>query len=199
MSQQQSESKAVKADDSTVERIAKLRLVVARFGEMDRAKWWNTKGMLTNLGEMAISRGFAKTHLFARARAVQEVASHRCDEIFNPPEACTLWKLPPAIEEKLQDAWSKWLEHPAPWVEFLQQVNQQPVNDLLQILLTLDLITESTADQVKRLRRADDARSVPLAEAESCDEATVSLLAAAFSRGETGKLAVPWVVCGGNA
>ena len=49
--------------------ITKLRLVVARFGEMDRAKWWNTKGMLASLGEMAIRRGFPKTHLFARARA----------------------------------------------------------------------------------------------------------------------------------
>lgn len=199
MSQQQSESIPTEASEATVEQIAKLRLVVARFGEMDRAKWWNTKGMLANLGEMAISRGFAKTHLFARARAVFAVASHRCDEIFNPPEACTLWKLPPPIEEKLQDAWAKWLEQPAPWEEFLQQLHQQPGNDLLQILRALDLITESTAEQVKRLRRADDARSVPLATAPFCDEATASLLAAAFARGETGKLAVPWVVCGGNA
>lgn len=27
-----------------LERLLKLRLVVARFGEMDLAKWWNTKG-----------------------------------------------------------------------------------------------------------------------------------------------------------
>lgn len=199
MSQHQSESIPTAVSEATVERIAKFRLVVARFGEMDRAKWWNTKGMLANLGEMAISRGFAKTHFFARALAVFAVASHRCDEIFNPPDAYTLWKLPPAIEEAVQDAWSKWLEHPAPWAEFLQQVNQLSGNNLLQILLALGLITESAADQVKRLRRADDSRSVPLAGTESCDEATVSLLAAAFSRGETGKLAVPWVVCGGNA
>ena len=106
MSQHQSASKTEMADDLTVEQIAKLRLVVAWFGEMDRAKWWNTKGMLANIGEMAIRRGFARTHLFARAQAVFAVASHRCDEIFNPPEAYTLWKLPPAIADKLQDAWS---------------------------------------------------------------------------------------------
>ena len=199
MSQQQSESIPTAASEATVEQIAKLRLVIARFGEMDRAKWWNTKGMLANLGEMAISRGFAKTHLFARAQAVFAVASHRCDEIFNPPEACTLWKLPPAIEEKLQDAWAKWLEQPAPWTEFLQQVNQQQSSDLLQTLLRLNLISEAVADQVRRLRRADDARSVPLTSARFCDDASVALLAAAFSRGESGKLAVPWIVFGEHA
>ena len=31
-------------------RIMKLRLAVARFGEMDRAKWWNTKGSLSGIG-----------------------------------------------------------------------------------------------------------------------------------------------------
>jgi hypothetical protein len=31
-----------------VNRLLKLRLVVARFGEMDLAKWWNTKGRLAS-------------------------------------------------------------------------------------------------------------------------------------------------------
>ncbi len=192
-------SSVVDAEVSDIDRIAKLRFVVARFGEMDRAKWWNTKGVLANLGEMAISRGFAKTHLFARARAVFAVAAHRCDEIFNPPDAFTLWKLPAEIEDRLQDAWSQWLEDPTPWTEFLNRVNQEQSNDLLQILLNLDLITDATADQVKRLRRADDFRSVPIAETASIDEGMVALLAAAFSRGETGKLAVPYIAGGGIA
>lgn len=52
-----------------IDNIAKLRLVVARLGEMDRLRWWNTKGMLGNLGKMAISRGFPKTHVFARCQS----------------------------------------------------------------------------------------------------------------------------------
>jgi hypothetical protein len=28
------------------DRLLKLRLIVARFGEMDLAKWWNTRGQL---------------------------------------------------------------------------------------------------------------------------------------------------------
>jgi hypothetical protein len=193
------DSNVVDAQDSDIERIAKLRLVVARFGEMDREKWWNTRGVLSNLGELAISRGNAKTHLFARALIVFSVAAHRCDEIFNPTDAFTLWKLPAEIEDRLQDAWSQWLEDPAPWTEFLNRVNQEQSNDLLQILLKLDLITDATADRVKRMRRADDFRSVPITETASIDEGTVALLAAAFSRGETGKLAVPYVAGGGIA
>ena len=33
-----------------LDRLLRLRLVVARFGEMDLAKWWNTKGQLGRLG-----------------------------------------------------------------------------------------------------------------------------------------------------
>lgn len=178
---------------SLAERIAKLRLVVARFGEMDRATWWNTKGMLANLGELAVSRGFVKTHLFARARAVFAVAAHRCDEVFNAPNACTLWKLPAEIEDQLEDACSHWLENPEPWAQFLQTVNDQQSDDLLPILFSLELITAETADRVKRLRRADDSRSVPLPKNCAIDESGIALLAAAFSRGEPGKLAIPYL------
>ena len=56
--------------DSTLdlERLLKLRLVVARFGEMDLAKWWNTKGQLGRLGA-ALRRGLPRTHHFAQARS----------------------------------------------------------------------------------------------------------------------------------
>jgi hypothetical protein len=50
-----------------LDRLLKLRLVVARFGEMDIAKWWNTKGQLGRLGTAALRRGFPRTHRFAQA------------------------------------------------------------------------------------------------------------------------------------
>jgi len=43
-----------------LDRLLKLRLVVARFGEMDLAKWWNTKSQLGPLGAAALRRGFAR-------------------------------------------------------------------------------------------------------------------------------------------
>ncbi len=125
------------------------KLVVPRFGEMDRAKWWNTKGMLASLGEMAISRGFPRTHLFARARAVFAVAAHRCDEVFDPPGAITLWKLPAEIEDQIDDAWAHWVEDPEPWKAFLQQVNEQMHEDLLETLQSLELVSNQVVEQVK--------------------------------------------------
>jgi hypothetical protein len=76
-----------------LDRLLKFRLVVARFGEMDIAKWWNTKGQLSRLGATALRRGFPRTHNFAQARSVFAVAAYRCDEIFNPPDCVTLWRL----------------------------------------------------------------------------------------------------------
>ncbi len=32
------------------ERLFTLRLIIARYGEMDVTKWWNTKGQLGSLG-----------------------------------------------------------------------------------------------------------------------------------------------------
>ncbi|MGO9464876.1 MAG: BrxE family protein [Isosphaeraceae bacterium] len=62
-----------------------MRLLVARFGEMDQARWWNTRGALGRLGEMALRRGFSKTHVFGQARLVFAVAPHRCRNVCHPP------------------------------------------------------------------------------------------------------------------
>src|ERR1700681_3139096 len=77
-----------------LDRVFRLRLVVARFGEMDLARWWNTRGQLGRLGSAALRRGFPRTHHFAQARSVCAVAAHRCREIFDPPDCVTLWQLP---------------------------------------------------------------------------------------------------------
>jgi hypothetical protein len=179
--------------------LLKLRLAVARFGEMDCAKWWNTKGMLSRLGESAVGRGLPKTHLFARARAVFAVAGQRCDEIFNPPDSYTLWRLPAETEDELEDTWARCLEQPTEWANFLEQLNNSSNADLLEMLSSLELISSQVAKQVNRLRRSDDARSVPLPPAKQVDDSLAALLAAGFSRGEIGKLAVPYVRMEGSA
>ncbi|RUW82537.1 BrxE family protein, partial [Mesorhizobium sp. M8A.F.Ca.ET.023.01.1.1] len=71
------------------ERLLKSRLVIARFGEMDLARWWNTRGQLGKLGAATLRRGFPRTHRFAQARAVFAVAAQRCSEIFSPPGCVT--------------------------------------------------------------------------------------------------------------
>jgi hypothetical protein len=37
------------------DRLLKLRLVVARYGEMDMARWWNIQGMLGLIGIVQIA------------------------------------------------------------------------------------------------------------------------------------------------
>lgn len=50
-----------------LDHLLKLRLVVARYGEMDSARWWNTGGLLGPKGALLMSRGFPRTHIFAQA------------------------------------------------------------------------------------------------------------------------------------
>ena len=60
-----------------LDHLLKLRLVVARHGEMDLAGWWNTNGMLGRHGAIALKRGFPRTHFFVQACVVFAVARSR--------------------------------------------------------------------------------------------------------------------------
>ena len=181
------------AIEQNIELLFKLRLAVARHGEMDRSRWWNTKGLLSNVGELALSRGFPKSHVFARARAAFAVASSRSEEVFNPPDSFTLWRLPVEIEDQFEDAWAGWLENPDEWKELLARIDAESGNDLISVLTKLELISEQSANRGKGFRRADDLQSVPIRlDDESVMEA-IELLAAAHSCSEPGKLAVPFI------
>ncbi|WP_425395414.1 BrxE family protein [Aeoliella sp.] len=174
-------------------RTAQLRIAIARFGEMDRRKWWNTKGLLSDVGELALSRGFSKTHVFARCRAAFAVAGVRSDEVFNPPASFTLWRLPVEIEDRIEDAWATWLEEPEPWKELVTRVDSHANSEPLIALQELGLVSAATCEKASKLRRADDLRSVPLKMAGESVEEAIELLAAAYSSSETGKLAVPFI------
>lgn len=179
--------------DIDVEQTAKLRMAIARLGEMDRNKWWNTKGMLSSIGEMAISRGFPKTHMFARCRAVFAVAAARSDEVFNPPDSFTLWRLPVEIEDRIEDAWAGWLEEPEPWKAFLAEVDEVSSKGAQAVLTGLGLLSSDVAEKASKLRRADDMRSVPIKVGSEAIGEAISLLAAAHNSSEPGKLAVPFI------
>jgi hypothetical protein len=160
---------------------------------MDRAKWWNTKELLGNLGELAVSRGFPKSHVFARSRAAFAVAAARSDEVFNPPESYTLWRLPVEIEDQLEDSWARWLEYPDPWKKFLADVDQCSGEGILPALTKLELVSQLTIARTNKLRRAADLRSVPVKiDGESVHQ-LIEILAAAHSCSEQGRLAVPFI------
>ncbi|MGA2849501.1 MAG: BrxE family protein [Terracidiphilus sp.] len=157
------------------DKVLKARLIVARFGEMDLAKWWNTRGQL-----------------FAQARSVCAVAAHRCREIFDPPDSVTLWRLPENIEEEFEAKWENWLDQANEWRPFFHRLEHLQGNDLKSVLHDFEVVTEQEMKMFSQLRRSAEGRAVPLPEAFSGTDQDVALLALGFARGEIGALAVPY-------
>jgi hypothetical protein len=174
------------------DRLLKLRLIVARFGEMDLAKWWNTRGQLGRLGAAATRRGFPRTHYFAQARSVFAVAAYRCHEIFDPPDSVMLWRLPETIEEEFEAKWEYWLDQANEWNPFFHRLESLRENDLKIALHAFDAVTNHELEMSSRLRRSAEGRAVPLSEPFSGTDQDIALLALGFARGEISSLAVPY-------
>ena len=144
------------------DRLLKLRLVVARVGEMDLAKWWNTRGQLGRLGSAAVRRGFPRTHYFAQARSVFSVAGFRCRDVFDPPQSVTLWHLPEAVEEEFETHWERWLDHADQWEPFFLELEALKETELKSVLQSFNLITDEDAELFSRLRRSAEGRAVTI-------------------------------------
>ena len=173
-------------------RLLKLRLVVARVGEMDLAKWWNTRGQLSRVGTAAIRRGFPRTHYFAQARSVFAVAAFRCREVFDPPHSVTLWQLPEPLEEEFQSHWARWLDQVDEWKPFFLELETLKETDLKTALQSFSLVTDDESALFSRSRRSAEGRAVPLPAPFTNTNQDVALLALGFARGEPGALAVPY-------
>ncbi len=179
------------------DRLLRLRLVVARYGEMDAARWWNTgdaargSALLGRAGSALMSRGFPRTYRFAQARLAFEVARARSAEVFDPPGCITLWNMPPALEDQFDARWAGWLEHREAWTSFFAAI-EAPPTDLLSALQSLGLATSGDLEAVSKLRRSAEGRAVPVPGVHAVTDSLLTQLAAGFSRGEPGKLAVPY-------
>jgi hypothetical protein len=179
-----------------LEKLLKLRLVVARFGEMDKARWWNTRGQLGRLGTTAVRRGFPRTHYFAQARAVFAVAAHRCREVFDAEGVVTFWKLPPMIEDQFEARWEHWLDHASEWADFFQDVESLPENGLTAALRAVGAVTDPDLEAFARVPPSAGARALALPNPFSGTNEDIALLALGFARGEPGSLVVPYARCG---
>jgi hypothetical protein len=173
-------------------RLLKLRLAVARHGEMDAAAWWNTKGILGRHGALALRRGFPSTHYFAQARIAFAVARSRCHELFDPPGCMTLWNLPAEVEDQFEEHWQDWLDRGEPWAPFFEKLASAGSKDLLTELTDFGLVGPDHLDAVGKLRRSAEGRSVPLPGTHPPTDEIITLLAAGFARGEKGSPAIPY-------
>jgi len=180
------------SSDLDMERLLKLRLLVARFGEMDQARWWNTRGVLGRLGEMGLRRGFSKTHFFAQARLVFAVASHRCRDVYDPPQSMTLWNLPAAVEDQFESRWAEWVGCTEAWSAFFMELQALKGTDLLTEAGRLGLAGDDQVREARQLKRAADNRAVPIPGEHRPGNRILALLALGFFRGEPGAPAIPY-------
>ena len=173
--------------------LLRLRLTVARFGEMDIARWWNTKGQLGPLGTAALRRGFPRTHRFAQARSVFAVAAHRCREVFETPESVTLWRLPELIEEEFEARWEHWLDHASDWNSFFESLERIEPLDVVEALASRDLVNDGDVGAFSCLRKSAEGPAFPLPGTFEGSNQDIRLLALGFGRSEVGALAVPYM------
>jgi hypothetical protein len=174
------------------DRLFKLRLVVARHGEMDGARWWNTEGLLGSNGALAVTRGFPRTHYFAQARLAFAVAAARCREVFAPPDrASTLWQLPAEVEDGFQRNWREWQKEGDEWNDFLEALVEHRTGDLVDVLASFGLVSDSHRGSLSSLVPGPG-KSVEAPTASTLNDDLLILLAAGFARGAQGELVVPF-------
>ena len=177
-----------------LDRLLKLRLVVARFGEMDGARWWNTRGQLGRIGAGAVRRGFPRTHHFAQAHAVFAVAGYRCREILGSAAAVTLWQLPEKIEDQFDTRWEYWLDHGSDWRDLFERLGGLPSMDLRDALQSYDAVSQSDLQAFSRLSLTSDGRSLALPDPFTGTDEDLALLALGFAQGRPGELVVPFAL-----
>ena len=169
----------------------KIRVAVARHGEMDRAKWWNTTKALSNVGAMVLKRGLPRTYPFAQARSVMAVARYRCEQHFNPPKSVTLWQLPEPVEDSIEAAWEGWLGDAPGWSGFFDAVSGGTEPTVTAFLKRLGLVSEQDVAASAKLKRSTEGRSVALPGYFGGSAAEVALLALGFDL-SGGGLVIPY-------
>lgn len=175
------------------QRLLKLRVIVARVGEMDNARWWNTTGQLGELGASVLRRNFPRSYRFAAAKSVFAVARARCNEIFNPPRSMTLWNLPAALEDEFDSKWSSWIDERDEWEDFFARVAKiGETDDLAATLREFELINADDEHSIRSLKRSAEARALQIPGSHSLSDELITHLALGFSKGTRDSLTIPY-------
>jgi hypothetical protein len=178
--------------DPDLEWLLKVRTVVARIGEMDLARWWNSTGQLGPQGASVLRRGLPRTHHFAQARSVCMVAAARCAQIFDPPGSVTLWRLTDPLEERLETSWEGWLDDAASWRPFFERVARLRHAEVPAAMKDFDLVTDEEIASGAKIKKASDGRSIMVPGVFDERRRAVALLALSFAAGSQGNLVVPY-------
>lgn len=184
--------RAVHEKELDLEWLLKVRTVVARIGEMDVARWWNSTGQLGPQGASVLRRGFPRTHYFAQTRSVCLVAAARCAQIFDLPGSVTLWRLTDTIEERLDVLWESWLDDAISWRPFFERVAGLKSTDVQLTLQEFGLVTNDDVNAGRSIKKSTDGRSIQLPEMFDGGRHGVAMLALSFAAGSPGNLVVPY-------
>jgi hypothetical protein len=178
-----------------LELVFRLRAAVGRFGEMDRAGWWNTQGVLGARGAAVYRRGLPETHLLARVRVVTAVAAERSRAIYPAAGVATLWNLPPALERSLSFQERSWAANGArdEWKAFESSLDTPPA-DLAVWLVELGLIASAIAGEAHGLSADPGGKGIEVP--APLTEKAIQLLGIAHARGAPKNLVVPFVRSG---
>ena len=173
-----------------LDRLLKLRLTIARCGESDLARWWNTQGQLGRRGAAVLRRGFPRSHHFAQARSVFAAAAARCREVHSLPGAVTLWWLGEDIEEALDLRWEDWLDQVGSWVPFFDQIAELEHPEPAAVLVDLGLVGQADIEIAEKLQVDASGFSVKV----PCNANVAALQALGFAKGSKGRLVVPYAL-----
>lgn len=173
--------------------LLKLRLTIARYGEMDVSSWWNTQGLLGRNGSILFRRGFPRTHHLAQARTVMSVAENRCREVFDTSGLITLWRLTPELEDQFESQWSHWLDHMEALLPYFSHLEKLQSGGLREFLLTHGLVRDEICTAMLKQHKSADGRAVALPASESLNDDAIALLAAGFLKGESGSPVIPYL------
>lgn len=172
--------------------LLRLRLLIARYGEMDSARWWNTNGVMGKYGAIALSRGFPKTQALVRGRIAMEAAKQRCNDVFQVPGCITLWSLPPEVEDGVEQHVNTCLNDNSGVLTFLQELESVENVGLGAILQSTGFVSQEYLAKVLSIPLSGDARTIAIPGTHSVNAVTVALLAAGFTRSDIGRLIVPY-------
>ena len=172
--------------------LLRLRVIVARCGEMDLARWWNTNRQLGTAGASVLRRGFPRTHHFAQARSVITVAGHRCAQVFAPPASVTLWWLTEDIEDTFDAKWEGWLEEAPAWRSFFEAAATISSPDLVVALRHFKLVVDDEVAALDHMKPAADGRAIMVPGVFPGGRQVVAQLALGFSKATPGSLIVPY-------
>lgn len=178
---------------SDVLALLRARLWIARLGESDVNRWWRTDGILGPDGAFVGPRVLPKTHPTARARIAFAVARHACSERHPDPDAKSLFRLDPSIEDRLDALLVEMLADTDFWGDAMSQLESLEAGaDTASVLTDAGIVTDEDVGAVFRLALGPDNRSIAITPAPDAP-ATIRSLAAGFVRSSPDCLAVPYL------